>query len=126
MTNSRKDKPLSSSKAKSKAQKSSALPSQNKEQNSPKPAPSIKAKDNSATRVLLIIRALINGKDMDTLSQKDFDFNISKRTFQRDIKRVRDFFAEHFMSLHAVAKYIQKFAHLSGIKALYPSLDEYF
>lgn len=30
------------------------------------------------------------------------------------------------MSLHAVAKYIQKFAHLSGIKALYPSLDEYF
>lgn len=130
MTNSRKDK-VSSNKAQSKAPKSTLQnKAQSKERNSPKPAPSIKAKkapkDNSATRVLLIIRALINGKDMDTLSQKDFDFDISKRTFQRDIKRVRDFFAEHFMSLHAVAKYIQKFAHLSGIKALYPSLDEYF
>ena len=49
-------------------------------------------KDSSATRILLIIKALINGKDIDTLSQKDFDFDISKRTFQRDIKKIKDFF----------------------------------
>lgn len=56
--------------------------------------PQTKHKDSSATRILLIIKALINGKDIDTLSQKDFDFNISKRTFQRDIKKIKDFFTE--------------------------------
>ena len=54
------------------------------------------AKDNSATRILLIIREICNGKDINALSLDDFDFNISKRTFQRDIKKVKDFFIEHF------------------------------
>ena len=54
------------------------------------------AKDNSATRILLIIREICNGKDINALSLNDFDFNVSKRTFQRDIKKVKDFFIEHF------------------------------
>ncbi len=65
--------------------------------------PSPKApKDSSATRILLIIKALINGKDIDTLSQKDFDFDISKRTFQRDIKKIKDFFTEKNANLQIV------------------------
>lgn len=54
------------------------------------------SKDTSATRILLIIREICNGRDINTLSLNDFDFNISKRTFQRDIKKVKDFFIEHF------------------------------
>ena len=54
------------------------------------------SKDTSATRILLIIREICNGKDINALSLSDFDFNISKRTFQRDIKKVKDFFIEHF------------------------------
>lgn len=54
------------------------------------------SKDTSATRILLIIREICNGKDINTLSLSDFDFNVSKRTFQRDIKQVKDFFIEHF------------------------------
>lgn len=86
-------------------------------------------KDSSSTRVLLIIKALCNGKSLDKLSLKDFDFNISQRTFQRDIKKIKDFFAENYANLQGgkgVAKTIQKFATLSGIKSLYPTLDEYF
>lgn len=83
-------------------------------------------KDNSATRVLLIIKALVGGKDIDKLDSKDFDFAVSKRTFQRDLKRVREFFAENDLHGGKVAKYVQKFAQISGIKALYPTLDECF
>ena len=54
------------------------------------------SKDTSATRILLIIREICNGKDINALSLNDFDFNVSKRTFQRDIKKVKDFFIEHF------------------------------
>ena len=54
------------------------------------------SKDTSATRILLIIREICNGKDINALSLSDFDFNVSKRTFQRDIKKVKDFFIEHF------------------------------
>lgn len=53
-------------------------------------------KDTSATRILLIIREICNGKDINALTLNDFDFNVSKRTFQRDIKKVKDFFIEHF------------------------------
>ena len=63
------------------------------------PAPhsntSTKDKDSQATRILLIIKALINGKDLKALSEKDFDFKVSKRTFQRDIKMIKDFFSEN-------------------------------
>ena len=52
-------------------------------------------RDSTATRILLIIRALCNGASLDSLSLKDFDFNISKRTFQRDIKKIKDFFVEN-------------------------------
>lgn len=62
--------------------------------------PSPKApKDSSATRILLIIKALINGKNLDELSQKDFDFDISQRTFQRDLKKIKDFFADNDANL---------------------------
>ncbi len=54
------------------------------------------SKDTSATRILLIIREICNGKDINTLTLNDFDFNVSKRTFQRDIKKVKYFFIEHF------------------------------
>ena len=54
-----------------------------------------KDKDSQATRILLIIKALINGKDLKALSEKDFDFKVSKRTFQRDIKMIKDFFSEN-------------------------------
>ena len=54
-----------------------------------------KDRDSTATRILLIIRALCNGASLDSLSLKDFDFNISKRTFQRDIKKIKDFFVEN-------------------------------
>lgn len=86
-------------------------------------------KDTSATRILIIIKALCSGKRLDDLSLKDFDFNISQRTFQRDIKKIKDFFTENYANLQGgggVAKTIQKFAALSGIKSLYPTLDEYF
>ena len=56
-------------------------------------------KDPSATRILLIIKALCNGKKLNELSLKDFDFNISQRTFQRDIKKIKDFFADNFANL---------------------------
>lgn len=60
------------------------------------------SKDTSATRILLIIREICNGKDINTLSLNDFDFNVSKRTFQRDIKKVKDFFIEHFACIPIV------------------------
>ena len=67
--------------------------------NSPAPhsntSTSTKDKDSQATRILLIIKALINGKDLKALSEKDFDFRVSKRTFQRDIKMIKDFFSEN-------------------------------
>ena len=65
--------------------------------NSPAPHSntSTKDKDSQATRILLIIKALINGKDLKALSEKDFDFKVSKRTFQRDIKMIKDFFSEN-------------------------------
>lgn len=87
-----------------------------------------KDKESLATRILLIIQALLNGKDIDKLTLKDFDFNVSKRTFQRDIKKIKDFFTNYQLDNRGggLAKNIQKFASLSGIKALYPSLDEYF
>ena len=59
------------------------------------------SKDSTATRILLIIRALCNGADLDLLSLKDFDFNISKRTFQRDIKKIKDFFIENIAYIPA-------------------------
>lgn len=59
------------------------------------------SKDSTATRILLIIRALCNGASLDLLSLKDFDFNISKRTFQRDIKKIRDFFIENIAYIPA-------------------------
>lgn len=83
-------------------------------------------KDSSATRVLLIIKALVSGREIDELSLHDFDFDISTRTFQRDIKKVRDFFAQNDLHGGKVAKYVQKFAQISGIRALYPTLDECF
>ena len=57
------------------------------------------AKDSSATRILLIIKALVSGKDLAELSLKDFDFNIGQRTFQRDIKKIKDFFADDSANL---------------------------
>ena len=135
---------------------------------------------------MLIIREICNGKDINALTLNDFDFNVSKRTFQRDIKKVKDFFIEHFacipiavdsathtraykmcvwgekkslyldkssskdlnesnldsalrtsrykndkvavtfQSQKSIASYIKKFATLSGIKSLYPTLDEDF
>ena len=61
------------------------------------------SKDSTATRILLIIRALCNGASLDSLSLKDFDFNISKRTFQRDIKKIKDFFLAFKRNLRAVS-----------------------
>lgn len=57
----------------------------------------VKAKDKEglAIRILLIIQALLNGKDIDKLTFKDFDFNISNRTFQRDSKKIKDFFTNY-------------------------------
>lgn len=49
-------------------------------------------KESVATRILLIIQAVLNGKDIAKLTLKDFDFNVSCRTFQRDIKKIKDFF----------------------------------
>ena len=62
-------------------------------------------KDNSATRILLIIKALVSGKDLAELSLKDFDFNISQRTFQRDIKKIKDFFADDSANLQGGGGY---------------------
>lgn len=59
------------------------------------------SKDTSATRILLIIREICNGKDINALSLNDFDFNISKRTFQRDIKKIKDFFIENIAYIPA-------------------------
>lgn len=85
-------------------------------------------KESVATRILLIIQAVLNGKDIAKLTLKDFDFNVSCRTFQRDIKKIKDFFITYQADNRGggLTKNIQKFATLSGIKALYPSLDEYF
>lgn len=52
-------------------------------------------KESLATRILLIIQALLDGKDIDKLTLKDFDFNVSQRTFQRDIKKIKEFFAPY-------------------------------
>lgn len=53
-------------------------------------------KESLATRILLIIQALLNGKDIDKLTLKDFDFNVSNRTFQRDIKKNQRIFRHFF------------------------------
>ena len=83
--------------------------------NSTKPTPhsntSTKDKDSQATRILLIIKALINGKDLKALSEKDFDFRVSKRTFQRDIKMIKDFFSENAALQGGACKVHSKVRH---------------
>lgn len=74
------------------------------------------SKDTSATRILLIIREICNGKDINTLTLNDFDFNVSKRTFQRDIKKVKDFFIEHFAYIPIATMAVDSTTHIHAHK----------
>ncbi len=74
------------------------------------------SKDTSATRILLIIREICNGKDINTLALNDFDFNVSKRTFQRDIKKVKDFFIEHFAYIPIASIAVDSATHTNAPK----------
>lgn len=91
--------------------------------------------DKIATRLALILQKLV-AKERFTLEELCEEFNVNKRTIQRDInerlaflpikKENGFYFAESFAFGDLSFKDIQAFATLSGIKSLYPALTNEF
>lgn len=91
--------------------------------------------DKIATRLSLILQKLNSGERF-TLEELCQEFNVTKRTIQRDIndrlaflpikKENGYYFAESFAFGTLSFKDIQAFATLSGIKSLYPALTNEF
>ena len=91
--------------------------------------------DKIATRLALIIQKL-NAGERFTLEDLCEEFNVNKRTIQRDLndrltllpikKENGYYFAEPFAFGSLSFKDIQAFANLSGIKSLYPALTNEF
>lgn len=91
--------------------------------------------DKIATRLALIIQKL-NARERFTLEELCEEFNVNKRTIQRDINDRLSFlpikkdngyyFIESFAFGSLSFKDIQAFATLCGIKSLYPALTNEF
>lgn len=91
--------------------------------------------DKIATRLALILQKLL-AKERFTIEELCEEFNVNKRTIQRDInvrlaflpikKENGFYFAESFAFGDLSFKDIQAFATLSGIKSLYPALTNEF
>lgn len=94
-----------------------------------------KEHDKIARRLTDIIQRL-NDREKLTIEQLCEDFNVNKRTIQRDLHERLGFLPivkeNGYYSLESYAlgklstKDIQNFATLSGISSLYPSLDQRF
>ncbi|MDL0089883.1 HTH domain-containing protein, partial [Campylobacter gastrosuis] len=92
------------------------------------------AHDKIATRLSQIIIRLNNGERLKISDLAD-EFGVDKRTIQRDLVRLNALPIERENDLFFIADYalgklgfkdIKNFAILSGIKGLYPSLDNAF
>lgn len=91
--------------------------------------------DKIATRLAVILQKLV-AKERFTIEELCEEFNVNKRTIQRDIyerlaflpikKENGVYFAESFAFGDLSFKDIQVFATLSGIKSLYPALTNEF
>ncbi len=91
--------------------------------------------DKIATRLALILQKLV-AKKRFTIEELCEEFNVNKRTIQRDInerlaflpikKENGVYFTESFAFGDLSFKDIQAFATLSGIKSLYPALTNEF
>ncbi|AFL68362.1 helix-turn-helix transcriptional regulator [Sulfurospirillum barnesii] len=91
--------------------------------------------DKIATRLALILQKLVS-KERFTIEELCEEFNVNKRTIQRDInerlaflpikKENGFYFAESFTFGDLSFKDIQAFATLCGIKSLYPALTNEF
>lgn len=91
--------------------------------------------DKIATRLAVILQKLV-AKERFTIEELCEEFNVNKRTIQRDInerlaflpikKENGYYFAESFAFGDLSFKDIQAFATLSGIKSLYPTLTNEF
>lgn len=91
--------------------------------------------DKYSTRITLILQKLV-ARERFTIEDLCEEFNVNKRTIQRDInvrlswlpikKENGYYFAESFAFGDLSFKDIQAFATLSGIKSLYPALTNDF
>ncbi|AFL69632.1 helix-turn-helix transcriptional regulator [Sulfurospirillum barnesii] len=91
--------------------------------------------DKIATRLALILQKLV-AKERFTIEELCEEFNVNKRTIQRDVnerlaflpikKENGYYFAKSFAFGDLSFKDIQAFATLSGIKSLYPALTNEF
>jgi predicted DNA-binding transcriptional regulator YafY len=94
-----------------------------------------KEHDTLATRLSLILTKLNNGERF-TIEELSEEFNVGKRTLQRDIKERLSYLpikkdgTYYFLEEYYLGKLnfndIKNFAALSGIKHLFPSLEENF
>ena len=96
----------------------------------------MKTYDKLATRLSIIINRLNDG-ELFTLNSLSEEFNVDIRTIQRDLNQRLSFLdicknehKEYYLKSNKFDKKnvldIQKFAQLSGIKELYPTLDSGF
>ena len=91
--------------------------------------------DKIATRLVLILVKLNNGERF-TVEELACEFNVTVRTVQRDLNERLSFIPiikennHYFMESYALGKLnfkdIKNFAVISGIKSLYPMLDDGF
>ena len=91
--------------------------------------------DKIATRLVLILVKLNNGERF-TVEELSSEFNVTVRTIQRDLNERLSFIPiikennHYFMESYALGKLnfkdIKNFAVISGIKSLYPMLDDGF
>ena len=91
--------------------------------------------DKIATRLVLILVKLNNGERF-TVEELSSEFNVTVRTIQRDLNERLSFIPiikennHYFMESYALGKLnfkdIKNFAAISGIKSLYPMLDDGF
>ena len=91
--------------------------------------------DKIATRLVLILVKLNNGERF-TIEELSSEFNVTVRTIQRDLNERLSFIPiikennHYFMESYALGKLnfkdIKNFAVISGIKSLYPMLDDGF
>lgn len=91
--------------------------------------------DTIATRLALILTKLNNGERF-TIEELADEFNVNVRTIQRDLNERLSYIpiikdqGYYFMDSYALGKLnfedIKSFATLSGIKSLYPTLNDKF
>ncbi|RLA79440.1 MAG: transcriptional regulator [Epsilonproteobacteria bacterium] len=91
--------------------------------------------DKIATRLAIILTKLNNGERLSIDSLAD-EFNVAKRTIQRDLNErfsylpIKKENSYYFLEEYCLGKLnygdIKSFASLSGIKNLYPNLDDSF